>query len=251
VPRIRRWHPVSHDLIRDREFLALIELHPRLGYMWLEMLSEADRNEGRVTGSREEIEHGFAWTINPLHPWKGKHWTRVGLAYMESRGWVEQRYRVHRGTIEEPLEHFFVRNYPTFHPRREQASSPPVLPSLPLLDKPKDTPPSPSEKVAPLNGWPQDWEPLKQKILTLPFFAKNPNHIEWVADLDWWKTQDEKFSSVPCDLDHLLLAAIAYIETEGYKPRTKRALRKKLFNCMEFEAKKAERRAREERQRER
>jgi len=247
VPRIRRWHPVSHDLVRDREFLALLDIHPRLGYVWIEMLSEADRNEGRVAGTREEIERGYGWVINPLRAHKGWVWTRLGLAYMLARGWLEERQTVVRGQSEESQSHFYVCNYPEYHPRREQASSPPVLPSLPTHPKHKDTPPSPLEKVPPLNGWPQEWEPLKAKILSLPFFAKHPNHVAWVSDLDWWKTQDEKFSSVPADLDDLLVAAVAYIETEGYKPRTKRALRKKLFNCMDFEAKNAERRQRAER----
>ncbi len=131
MPRIRRWHPVSHDLVRDREFLALLDLHPRLGYMWLEMLSEADRNEGRVKGSREEIEQGFGRVINPAHPHKGKHWSRVGLEYMESRGWVEEVLRGSREGVEVEQSHFYVRNYPEYHPRREQASSPPsLLPSL-------------------------------------------------------------------------------------------------------------------------
>ncbi len=152
MPRIRRWHPVSHDLIRDREFLALLEIHPRLGYVWLEMLSEADRNEGRVKGTREEIEHGLARIVNPLHPYKGRHWTRLGLAYMESRGWVEQRQRVRRGSLWEEHSHFYVRNYPEYHPRREQASSPPVLPALPALDKQKDKDPSP--ELAPnIRAW--------------------------------------------------------------------------------------------------
>jgi len=132
VPRIRRWHPVSHDLVRDREFLALLDIHPRLGYMWIEMLSEADRNEGRVAGTREEIERGYGWVINPLRAHKGWVWTRLGLSYMVARGWLEERQG-----------HFYVCNYPEYHPRREQASSPPVLPSLPSLPSllPKARPP--------------------------------------------------------------------------------------------------------------
>jgi len=157
VPRIRRWHPVSHDLIKDREFLALLDLHPRLGYMWLEMLAEADKNEGRVTGSMEEIAHGFGRLINPLFPWKGRHWTRVGLEYMVGRGWVEVRQRVSREGVEVEQRHLYVRNYLEFHPRREQASSPRGSKLVPgaLV--------STSPSLKPSNGFEEFWERYPQQ----------------------------------------------------------------------------------------
>ncbi len=141
MPRIRRWHPVSHDLIRDREFQALLEIHPRLGYVWIELLSEADRNEGRVKGDLDRICRGFSWILGHKYPKCGENLVRNGVRLMLDLGWIEDR-----------IGHFYVRNYPIFHPRREQASPPPVLPSLPALDKQKDKVPSP-ELDANLRGW--------------------------------------------------------------------------------------------------
>ena len=99
----------------------------------------------------------------------------------------------------------------------------------------------------PSNGfdsWPQEWAPIRERIGTLPFLDK---HRVWLADLSWWKTLDDLFTSCPRSLDTLLTQAVAYIESEGYVPRTKRAIRVKLRNCMEFSARRAEREAQERR----
>jgi hypothetical protein len=158
--------------------------------MWLEMLSEADRNEGRVKGSRKEIEHGFGRLINPAHPHKGKHWSRVGLEYMESRGWVEERFRVRRGHIWEEQSHFYVRNYPSFHPRREQASSPPVLPSLPVLDQQELKDLSPELLAPNIRGWLEQTQHMKS--------LSNGKHVKyWQAleaaydSYDWLYFEEE------------------------------------------------------------
>jgi len=50
MPRIKRWFPVSHDINSDPEMWDLRErFGERAGFVWLEMLSIADRNEG-ITG---------------------------------------------------------------------------------------------------------------------------------------------------------------------------------------------------------
>ena len=87
-------------------------------------------------------------------------------------------------------------------------------------------------------AWPPEWGPIVERIQTLPFLTKWQH---WLTDLDWWKTQDEVFQSCPCRLDQLLLGAVGYIQTEGYQPASKRGLLKKLRNCMDFQARKAER----------
>jgi len=234
VPRIRRFHPISHDFVRDRE---VQELRLKFGHwmtdVWLEMLSESDRNEGRVKGDHDSIARSLAWVSLSDRPATQVHKILMALSWMAHKGWISPG----EGCV-------LINNYADYHPRREQASSllPSLLPSLPPKDPPtlKEAPPS-------LNGWPPEWEQLKQRILTLPFFAKSPEHVAWVADLDWWKTQDEKFSGVVPGLDELLVDAVAFIETTSYKPRSRAGLRKKLSNCMEFSANKAERRQRAER----
>lgn len=95
--------------------------------------------------------------------------------------------------------------------------------------------------AAPTNGfstWPPEWEPIKSQIERLPLLA---SYKHWLCDLSWWKTMDELFSSCPKRLDGLLLEAAAYINTEGYRPRSAKALRLKLRNCMDYSARRAER----------
>jgi hypothetical protein len=49
MPKIRRYFPVTHDINSDPEMWELRDnLGDRAGFVWLEMLAIADRNEGRV-----------------------------------------------------------------------------------------------------------------------------------------------------------------------------------------------------------
>jgi len=59
---------------------------------------------------------------------------------MVGRGWVEDRQG-----------HFYVRNYPEYHPRREQASSP--LPSLTALTNKQKTKDVSPELDTNIRGW--------------------------------------------------------------------------------------------------
>jgi hypothetical protein len=91
------------------------------------------------------------------------------------------------------------------------------------------------------DDWPEDFQPIKTRIQTVPFLTK---HQKWLSDLGWWKAQDERFENIPAYLDALLAGATAYIVSVGYSPRSKRGLLQKLHNCMEVEAKKVERETR-------
>lgn len=56
MPRIKRWHPVSHDFNRDPQLRELREkFGDWMGYGWLELLSVADRNDGFVKGDLDRI----------------------------------------------------------------------------------------------------------------------------------------------------------------------------------------------------
>jgi len=104
-------------------------------------------------------------------------------------------------------------------------------------------PPQTAASPPPLNGfatWPQEWEPIKAKIEALPWLMK---HREWLSDLAWWRTLDEWLTSCPKPLDALLTDAVAYIESEGYVPRTRKAMLQKLRNCLHTAGRIAEREA--------
>lgn len=104
-----------------------------------------------------------------------------------------------------------------------------------------------SNTVTPYNGfaeWPEEWGKIRELIVgpqALPFLARE-KHPEWLSDLDWWITMKTLFSSAPRPLENLVTDAVAYIEGEGYRPRSRAAIRLKLKNCMEYAAQKAERR---------
>lgn len=96
-----------------------------MGYVWIEMLAEGDKKEGKVVGTAGEIASHLAWIVSSKHSF-AVHKILTGLSLMVRWGWIEQRQ-----------DHFYICNYPDYHPRREQASS--LLPSL-LPSKQKDRP---------------------------------------------------------------------------------------------------------------
>ena len=161
MPRIRRWYPVSHDFNRDREVQELRRQFGQwMGYVWLEMLSEADRNEGLIKGSREEIARGLAWLSLSNRPSYSLLPIVHALGYMVDKGWVE-----------ECTAGLLVRNYPRYHRHREQVESQPGTlpgPTRPDLDlkEPDQTlkdPPLRSPPKGAMNGFDAFWEAYPQK----------------------------------------------------------------------------------------
>jgi len=89
------------------------------------------------------------------------------------------------------------------------------------------------EPAAILNGWPSEWDTLKGRILTLPYFTNQPKRIAWIKDLEFWQTKDEKLAGAVKDLDALLLDAVDYLVRVDYKPISRKAFRQKLGNCLD------------------
>jgi hypothetical protein len=129
MPRIRHWHPVSHDFVRDRE---VQELRRRFGHwlsdVWLEMLAEADKNEGRIRGDKDSISRSLAWVSLSNRPETQVKHIRNALDYMEEHGWIKP-----------DTNSVLVCNYANYHkwggPKKSHqgANEHPPLPTLPTL----------------------------------------------------------------------------------------------------------------------
>lgn len=129
MPRIRRWHPVSHDFNRDREVQALRKnIADWMGYVWLEMLAEADRNDGLIKGTIGEIAASFAWVSLSDRPSFSRGSVEVGIRFMLDRGWLQER-----------SDGLLVSKYAEYHKTREKKESrvgiqkAPLLTTLPIL----------------------------------------------------------------------------------------------------------------------
>lgn len=173
MPRIRRWHPVSHDFNRDPE---VQELRRRFGdwagFMWLELLSVADKNMGLVKGEPEIIARSMAFVcVTPaqdvldscpksarrLSKWSPIRARKV-LDWMVERSWLVP---VTCG--------FLVSKYAEYHRQREHKSS---------RDGIKEAPPLPTEPTEPTR--PRD-PPLKVPPRGPSgfdiFWAEYPKHV--------------------------------------------------------------------------
>lgn len=121
MPRIRRWFHVSHDINADPEVWDLTDrFGDRALRIWLEILSIADRNEGRVP----QFTPSFRRYLANRSRTSGQTVARAWAFFLE-RLWIVQP--------EAPR----TRNYRIYHPTREPNSnrkgkslvSPPYFPS--------------------------------------------------------------------------------------------------------------------------
>ena len=199
MPRIKRWAPISHDINRDPEFQDLRRQHGDwLGLVWLEMLFIADRNDGEVKGTWEQI----ASTMAPLslgnRPTTASKRIMNALAFMEECGWIETR-----------TDHVLVTKYAEYHKTRGKNKShaeDKQSPSEPNLTKPNQGDPL----VAPRKRG----EPVSTKPKNLPL---------GITDQDWKdfeematessKTHDEQSPR------RLFAKTLCELEDEGQDPR--------------------------------
>jgi hypothetical protein len=83
-----------------------------MGYVWLEMLAIADRNEGRIKGNSRQIASSLSWISlrnRPSLSWKS---IQSALQFMVKRGWI----------LEEN-GYFLTCNYAEYHPSRGTVKS--------------------------------------------------------------------------------------------------------------------------------
>ncbi len=163
MPRIRRWFPVSHEINRDREVQTLRDLFgDSMVLVWLEMLSEADRKDGKVVGTVAEIATDLSWIVSRTRPQRGVERIQNALTYMVEKGWIENRN-----------SYFLVCNYGKFHRHREQIESREGTVEAPHQTRPNQTRPKdlkdvssdptsrPSDLDPVLRGWLENSQHLK------------------------------------------------------------------------------------------
>lgn len=135
MPRIIRWFPVTHEINADPELWELREIHgDRAGFIWLECLSIADRNDGVVGPASDQTRNQLAskCRTSRVKVESVLDWCRV-------KGWLVFG------------EHVQVANYKKYHRSEERKKLPsyPNLPNLPDLPKPyKDESASPTPDLA-------------------------------------------------------------------------------------------------------
>jgi hypothetical protein len=109
MPRIRRYFPVTHDINSDPEVWELRDrLGDRAGFVWLEWLAIADRNEGRVgpnsdstliaTSSKCRTTKAKVSSVRDYAQVKG--WVNLGTDILIAKFW---EYHRKREPIKNPL----------------------------------------------------------------------------------------------------------------------------------------------------
>lgn len=89
MPKIRRYHPLSHDFNHDMEVRELrSKFGDWMGYGWQEILSIADRNNGFVKGELDQIATYMARaSLSKRLDYPIKQ-ARLALGWMLDRGWI-------------------------------------------------------------------------------------------------------------------------------------------------------------------
>lgn len=152
MPRIKRWFPVSHDFNRDPE---VIELRQTFGdwmaFVWQEMLSISDRNEGKIRGSPDFIAASFTWLWNTNSKRYNTEWKRnkirMAFEWMSNKHWI--------GIESDSIR---ILNHLEYH-RSEVRKHVPPRP-----DPTGPTPISPSGNGGKLQGFEEFWKQYPKKI---------------------------------------------------------------------------------------
>ena len=109
MPRIRTWHRVAHDFNRDPEVRELRRRYGDwMGYVWLEMLSIADRHDGRIKGETSSISEAIVHTTLKKYEGKASQTIEKAFGFMVEKGWI---------SIEK--DHFQVLKYANYRGSRE------------------------------------------------------------------------------------------------------------------------------------
>jgi len=137
MPKIRRWFPVSQNFNHDPE---IREIRKQFGdwaaLAWLEVLSIADRNEGIVKGTLEQIAETLAPVSLGKYLKSSSKTSQKLLRFVSDLGWI-------------CVENTQIRvvKYAEYHKTREHNK----FPSEPIRTNPNLTiPPNPPQKGAPL-----------------------------------------------------------------------------------------------------
>lgn len=115
MPRIRRWHNISHDLNGDPEVWELTDTFgDRALRVWLEMLSIADRNTGEIPGAGSPALDGVLARRSRM--------TRQRVASMWP--WLREKLWIVPADTGElsangQLTVLRTRNYEKYHPSRD------------------------------------------------------------------------------------------------------------------------------------
>ena len=137
MPKIRHWHNVSHDFNRDPE---VRELRRRFGdwmaLVWLEMLSIADRNDGKVPGELSLIAESLSHVSLTKYRGTAVKTIRIAFEFMLNCGWivVENPSNLSR----KPEEKAMIRiiNYVKYKNTRDANKNPTGNATAPLLTYP-------------------------------------------------------------------------------------------------------------------
>lgn len=106
VPKRKRpWHMISKELLRDPEFRELrIQFKDWMGYVWIEMLRQADDNNGFCKGSDKMIAASLAHTSLSKRPTTAEKWILKAFPWMEKKGWIVRQ-----------SEGFLIAKYAEYH----------------------------------------------------------------------------------------------------------------------------------------
>lgn len=92
MPPVKRWYPVSQSLNRDPQFRELRRIYGDwMGFVWHEMLSIADQNEGVLEGTRQYWAETLAYLSNFSKLAPASRRITAAFDYMESAGWIAIR----------------------------------------------------------------------------------------------------------------------------------------------------------------
>lgn len=166
---------MSHEFNHDPEVIELRQTFGDwMGFVWQEMLSLADRNDGEIRGGVEWIARSLTWLWLSNSKRYNTEWRqnkiRMALEWMSNKNWI----RIESGSIQ-------IVNHAKYHKKREPNKSPsePSEPSEPSL-KNQDAP----NRAIPKKDQPE-WKEIADKI-----YSSDPKRFVRLMQLINWAAKE-------------------------------------------------------------
>lgn len=169
MPRIRHWFHVTHDINGDPEMWELRDkFGDRAGFVWMEILSISDRNDGLVGHNLDQLRNQLASKcrtsrvkVDAIINWcRDRSWLLPDRVPMPSQPQPDANptaTRLEPGSSRDDIElvsrdGLRTRSHAEYHPSRDAkkngGASPPPSPPIPSLPKSKNkSNPPPTEAV--------------------------------------------------------------------------------------------------------
>lgn len=194
MPRKKRFTPVSHDFNRDPQVITLRkDFGDWAALAWIECLGIADRNDGIIPGTLDEIARILAPISLQMYIGRAANAARTILERFIDNSWITQGYLTDASRTRQTYDCVQVVNHWKYHrspEHKKEPSEPNPNLSEPNPNKNKNNAPRAKRESLP---WPAEDLWLSELIKSQWFLSHCVGELQ---DYEWWQSVDKALGGI-------------------------------------------------------